>query len=149
MTVDCIIKGIEYTLGVGISPGCNIIFGNIGDNKETLDKAVKFLLKYDDCTQMRTIRPVTPYPGSPLYYYAIKNRLLKDSEDFYKKKHTNSDLLTVNFTNMSDEEFHKYLLQANTKLLANYFRKKLDEAAQESKELYLHKNTNFRGFRQT
>jgi radical SAM superfamily enzyme YgiQ (UPF0313 family) len=71
-----IIKGIEATLDIGISPGLNIIFGNIGDSKETLNKAVDFLLKYDDGAQLRTIRPVTPYPGSPLYNYAIETGLL-------------------------------------------------------------------------
>ncbi len=149
LTVDCIIRGIENTLDAGISPGYNIIFGNIGDNKKTLDKAVKFLLRYDDCTQMRTIRPVTPYPGSPLYYYAIKKGLLRDCEDFYKNKHINSDLMTVNFTDMSDDDFHMCLLEANTKLLANYFKNKLSEATEDCKQLYLKKNTAFRGFRQT
>ena len=55
---------------------------------------------------MRTIRPVTPYPGSPLYYYAIEKGLLKDCEDFYEKKHLNSDLLSINFTELTDNEFH-------------------------------------------
>jgi len=53
-----------------------------------LRKGVDFLLKYDDGAQMRTIRPVTPYPGSPLYYYAIKKGLLRDCEDFYDNKHS-------------------------------------------------------------
>jgi len=75
LTTKQIIKGIEATLQSGISPGYNIIFGNIGDNKETLLDGVEFLLKYDDGTQMRTIRPVTPYPGSPLYYLAIEKGL--------------------------------------------------------------------------
>jgi radical SAM superfamily enzyme with C-terminal helix-hairpin-helix motif len=69
----------------------NIIFGNIGDNKRTLNKGVEFLLKYDDGAQIRTIRPLTPYPGSPLYCYATEKGLLKDAEDFYENKHTNSD----------------------------------------------------------
>ena len=63
---DMIEQGIKDTLKVGISPGLNFIFGNKGDNKETLKKAVDFLIKYDDFAQKRTIRPVTPYPGSPL-----------------------------------------------------------------------------------
>jgi len=71
LTTDIIIRGIEATLASGISPGFNVIFGNIGENRETLKKGVDFLLKYDDGAQLRTIRPVTPYPGSPLYYYAI------------------------------------------------------------------------------
>ena len=75
---------------MGISPGLNFIFGNKGDNKETIKSTVDFMLKYDDFAQKRTIRPVTPYPGSPLYYDAIEMGLLdKDNpaEDFYERKH--------------------------------------------------------------
>ncbi|GAH12926.1 unnamed protein product, partial [marine sediment metagenome] len=63
LTTAQIIKGIETTLAAGISPGYNIIFGNIGETAEILQKGVDFLLKYDDHSQLRTIRPVTPYPG--------------------------------------------------------------------------------------
>jgi len=149
LTTDQVIKGIEATLAAGISPGFNIIFGNIGDTRETLNKGVEFLLKYDDGAQMRTIRPVTPYPGSPLYYYAIEKGLLKDCEDFYENKHTNSDLLAVNFTDMSDDEFHQCLLEANTRLVTNYFHKKLSTTLEEAKRLYLQRDARFRGFRQT
>lgn len=142
-------EGIEATLNAGISPGFNIIFGNIGENRETLEKGVEFLLKYDDGAQMRTIRPVTPYPGSPLYYYAIEKGLLKDCADFYENRHVNSDLLSVNFTNMPDEEFHQALLYANSRLLENYFQKKLEALILEATELYVDKNANFRGFRQS
>lgn len=149
LTAEQIVKGIEATLNVGISPGYNIIFGNIGDNKETIKKGVDFLLKYDDGAQMRTIRPVTPYPGSPLYYYAIGKRLLRDCADFYENKHTNSDLLAINFTDMDDDEFHQCLFEANKKLLTNYFNKKLLNYLEQSKKLYSERNTSFRGFRQT
>lgn len=148
LTTKQIIKGIEATLDAGISPGYNIIFGNIGENTETLNKGVEFLLKYDNCAQMRTIRPVTPYPGSPLYYYAIEKGLLKDCEDFYENKHINSDLLAVNFTDMSDEEFHRCLLEANTRLLTNYFQKKLSATIGQTEKLYLEKDASFRGYRQ-
>jgi len=144
-----IIAGIEATLEVGISPGYNIIFGNIGENRETLQKGVNFLLKYDDGAQMRTIRPVTPYPGSPLYYSAIEKGLLKDCEDFYEYKHVNSDLLAINFTDMTDEEFHQALFEANSCLMENYFKKKKDNFIQQAKELYVDKDANFRGFRQS
>ena len=149
LTVDSVIKGIEYTLNAGISPGYNIMFGNIGENKETLNKGVEFLLKYDDASQLRTIRPVTPYPGSPLYYYAIEKGMLKDCEDFYEKKHVNSDLLTVNFTEMSDDEFNIALLEVNTKLIKNYFERKSREAIDQSNRLYLEKDVSFRGYRHT
>lgn len=149
LTTKQIIAGIEATLASGISPGYNIIFGNIGENKETLEKGVQFLLKYDDGAQFRTIRPVTPYPGSPLYYYAIKKGLLKDCQDFYENKHLNSDLLAVNFTDMDDSEFHKRLLNANSRLAEKYFQSKLKSTIRQAEKLYLDNDTGFRGFRQT
>jgi anaerobic magnesium-protoporphyrin IX monomethyl ester cyclase len=133
----------------GISPGFNIIFGNIGETAESLKLGVDFLLKYDDHAQLRTIRPVTPYPGSPLYYYAIENGLLKDCQDFYENKHMNSDLLSVNFTNLTDEEFHKILFEANKTLINHYYSAKLQTTLRSAEKLYLEKNVSFRGFRQT
>ncbi len=149
LTTKQITAGIEATLDAGISPGFNIIFGNIGETKDNLQKDVDFLLKYDDGAQMRTIRPVTPYPGSPLYYHAIDKGLLKDCEDFYENKHVNSDLLAVNFTDMPDKEFHESLYAANSILLNNYFTKKEGSHLRQMYELYYEKNTDFRGFRQT
>lgn len=149
LTTKQIIGGIESTLSEGISPGYNIIFGNIGENAETLKKGVDFLLKYDDHSQLRTIRPVTPYPGSELYYYAIKKGLLKDVEDFYENKHTNSDLLSVNFTELSDDEFNRLLFEANKTLLENYYKHMLEKQIDVARKLYFEKNTAFRGFRQT
>jgi radical SAM superfamily enzyme YgiQ (UPF0313 family) len=147
LTSSQIIKGIEATYSVGISPGLNIIFGNIGETRETLQKGVDFLLKYDNGAQMRTICPVTPYPGSDLYYYAIEHGLLRDCEDFYENKHRNVDLLTVNFTDMSDNEFHEALFEANSTLLRNYYNNACQKTIDEARKLYLENNTAFRGFR--
>ncbi len=148
LTTKQIVDGVQATLDAGISPGLNLMFGNIGDTKETLRKGVEFLLKYDDGSQLRTMRPVTPYPGSELYTYAIKKGLLKDCEDFYERKHVNSDLLSVNFTELSDEEFHACLLEANTVLLENYFRKKCASMVDQARQLYSNRDISFRGFRQ-
>ena len=141
-------EGIANTYNAGISPGLNLIWGNIGDTKESLDKAVSFLLKYDDGAQLRTLRPVTPYPGCPLYYEAIKRGKIKDIEDFYRK-HKNSDLLTVNFTDYTDEIFHNLLGEANKKLLKNYYGRLLAKSLDETEKLYQGVNINFRGYRQT
>jgi radical SAM superfamily enzyme YgiQ (UPF0313 family) len=149
LTVKQIEKGIENTLAADISPGFNIIFGNIGETAESLRLGVDFLLKYDDHAQLRTIRPVTPYPGSPLYYYAIEQGLLKDCEDFYEKKHINSDLLSVNFTNLTDEEVHRLLYGANKQLVENYFTFQAEEYIKNAEMLYFQKDASFRGFRQT
>lgn len=149
LTTKMITAGVEATLKAGISPGLNIIFGNIGDTRETLMKGVEFLLRYDDQAQFRTIRPVTPYPGCPLYYYALEKGLLKDVEDFYENKHTNSDLLTVNLTDMSDGEFYSCLAEANAILARNYYQKQQNNTLKQIDKLYKSKDASFRGFRQT
>lgn len=149
LTVKQIVRGCENTLAAGLSPGLNVIFGNIGEDRDCLRKDVEFLLKYDDHSQLRTIRPVTPYPGSPLYDYAVKEGLLGGCEDFYEVKHRNSDLLTVNFTPLTDDEFHQALYRANKRLLDNhiYFLRAFTE--KQLKKLYLEGDASFRGFRHT
>lgn len=149
LTTKQIEEGIKATLVEGMSPGFNIIFGNIDETRETLMKGVDFLLKYDDGAQMRTIRPVTPYPGSPLYYLAIEKGMIKDIEDFYENKHTNSDLLTCNFTKLSDEEFYDALMEANTLLLKNYQKRLEEKTMKQLENLYKNKDSSFRGFRQS
>ncbi|WP_407399333.1 B12-binding domain-containing radical SAM protein [Anaerovibrio sp.] len=149
LTTSQIIKGIENTLAAGISPGYNIIFGNIGETGKSLQLGVDFLLKYDDHSQLRTIRPVTPYPGCPLYYYAIEQGLLKDVEDFYENKHVNSDLLAVNFTPLSDDEFYNCLRDANKALLNNYYDSLKKNAIEIEENLYNKRDASFRGFRRT
>ena len=147
---EMIVKGIEDTLKVGISPGLNFIFGNIGDNEKTIEKAVDFLIKYDDFAQKRTIRPVTPYPGSPLYYEAIKRGLLdkeNPAEDFYERKHLNSDLICCNFTELSDEKFYDCLRWANSTLMKNYYERQKTSTLAQIDHLYKEKDATFRGFR--
>lgn len=147
LTTAQIERGVKATLEAGISPGLNIIFGNIGENRETLRKGVDFLLKYDDGAQLRTIRPVTPYPGCELYDIAIKNGKLKDCEDFYEHKHANSDLLAVNFTELSDDEFYEALHEANRTLLENHARRTERENLKILDSLYGARDATFRGFR--
>ena len=147
---EMIVRGIEDTLKVGISPGLNFIFGNIGDNEKTIEKAVDFLIKYDDFAQKRTIRPVTPYPGSPLYYEAIKRGLLdkeNPAEDFYERKHLNSDLICCNFTELSDEKFYDCLRWANSTLMKNYYERQKTSTLAQIDHLYKEKDATFRGFR--
>jgi radical SAM superfamily enzyme YgiQ (UPF0313 family) len=145
-------KMIEEAIGetkkANIGVGLNIIFGNINENKEHLKNSLDFLLKYSDSGELRTIRPVTPYPGTDLYKYAIKEGLLKDVEDFYENKHLNSDLVAVNFTNMPREEIHRELKEANSLLVKKYYDKQYEDYCSRIDDFYLEKNINFRGFRE-
>lgn len=147
LTVDMIIRGVENTLECGISPGLNIIFGNIGETRQSLENDVEFLLKYDDHSQYRTIRPVTPYPGTDLYQYAVQKGMIKNIEDFYENKHINSDLMTCNFTELSDDEYYEAILWANSVLLENHLNNTRKNNQECLKKLYKEKDANFRGFR--
>lgn len=147
LTTEMIIKGIENTEEAEICHGLNIIFGNLGENRSVIEKDIEFLSKYDDHSQIRTIRPVTPYPGTDLYNLAIEKGLIKNIEDFYENKHTNSDLLTCNFTDMTDEEFYECLHWANTILLDNYVDHLRKRNTELLNNLYKTKDSSFRGFR--
>lgn len=149
LTTQQIDDGLQNTIKEGISPGLNIIFGNIGDNESTLLKGVKLILKYTDYSQMRTIRPVTPYPGSELYYDAIRIEKLKDVADFYENKHINSDLISVNFTDLTDKQFYDLLFYYNKSLIVNYFNKQIHNYCNIMNKIYYKKDASFRGFRQT
>ena len=149
LTKKMIIKGVENTLKVGISPGLNLIYGNINEPLSAIEDAVDFLLKYDDHAQLRTIRPVTPYPGTELFDYAIEKGLIKDTEDFYEHKHLNYDLLAVNFTQYSDEEIYDALYKANMKLINRYQQVQGKNMENTCRDLYMNRNINFRGFRNT
>lgn len=69
--------------------------------------------------------------------------------DFYENKHINSDLLSVNFTNLTNDEFHKLLYEANKTLIENYYSTKLQRTLANAEKLYLEQDASFRGFRQT
>jgi radical SAM superfamily enzyme YgiQ (UPF0313 family) len=145
-TEEDIIKAIECTQKAGIFVAFNIIFGNLGDTIQSLRKSLDLLTKYNDYGQLRTIRPVTPYPGSPLYYHAIKEGLLEGPADFYAK-HKNLELLTVNFTNIPDDEFHKLLMEANADIITDYYNYMKEQTINSFKEIYSNKNYDYRGAR--
>ena len=74
---------------------------------------------------------------------------MRDCADFYENKHINSDLLSVNFTDLTDEEFHGALMGANTRLLDNYFEELKKSYISQTENLYLSKDASFRGYRHT
>ena len=81
---------------------------------------MEIIKKHNTYSQLRTIRPVTPYPGCDLYYYAIEKGLLDGPADFFLK-FKNSDLFTVNFTEISDDKYYELLHKANEELILDHF----------------------------
>lgn len=147
---------LEICRKINIGYGLNFIWGYPEDTKETLMNNVELIKKYNTYVQLRTIRPVVPYPGCGLYYEAISKRLFKDEEDFFNK-FKNSDLITVNFTKYTDEECYEMLFEANTELIKDYYlhsnlplHNKLFDSMQlinNLYKLYFEENVSFRGVR--
>lgn len=145
-TEEDITRAIEKTKKHEIGIAFNIIFGNIGDTRESLRKSMDFLKRYNNYSQLRVIRPVTPYPGSPLYYYALEKGLLKGPADFYEK-HKNLELLTVNFTNIPDDEFHQLLMRENEQVINDYYEFQKQKYIHIFKSVYFDNNVEYRGAR--
>jgi anaerobic magnesium-protoporphyrin IX monomethyl ester cyclase len=141
-----IIQGIELTKRAGINIAFNIIFGNIGDTRASLKKSLSFLKQYNDFSQLRVIRPVTPYPGSPLYDYAIAQGYLTGPEDFYRK-HKNLELPTVNFTDIPDDEFNRLMFDANKEIIEDYYDHLKQQMIGNFSKVYFDKDYGFRGAR--
>lgn len=143
LTTKIIERGVIATKKVGINMGLNIMFGNVGETLKHLENTTNFILKYYDREDFRTVRPVTPYPGSQLYNYAIEKGLLNGVEDFYENKHINSDLIAVNFTDLSNEEFMFNVKESNKKFAKKYYELQLESKLEEIDNI----DENFRGYR--
>jgi len=146
-------RAVELILSVGgIGMGLNFLWGNIGDTEKSLFENVKFLNKYNTYKQIRTIRPPTPYPGSELYYIAIRNGLLNGAEDFFNK-FKNSDLYMVNFTDIPIKRYYELLFEANKELILDHYAntsndmKSANDLIKQFENLYFNGNIEFRGAR--
>ena len=131
-TVEQNVKAVETAKKVGIGVGLNFLWGNKGDSADSLRKNVEFIKKYNTYDQIRTMKPPTPYPGCELYYEAIKSGLLSGPDDFFNK-FKNSELLTVNFTDMPKDDFYKLLFEANKELIVDHFQHTTKDMASAEK----------------
>lgn len=152
-TIEQNVAAAETAVRHGIGIGINMIWGMPGDSLETIRQNAAFIKRFNQYDQIRTIRPVTPYPGSPLFHMAVAKGALSGPEDFYAK-FKNSDLYMVNFVGVSDEEIYETLYEVNRDLLIDHFSHTsgdlaaAEEMAQRFHALYFQGATEFRGPRQ-
>jgi anaerobic magnesium-protoporphyrin IX monomethyl ester cyclase len=135
-----------------IAYGLNILWGNIGDTEQSLKDDVQLIKEYNVYSQLRTIKPPTPYPGCDLYYVAINRHLLEGPDDFFSK-FKNIDLLLVNFTDIPKEKFYTLLFEANKELILDHYektsgdKKEAEQYIQTFYNLYFKGDVSFRGAR--
>lgn len=152
-TADENIKALEIVKEIGgIGMGLNFIWNNLGDDEATLKKNAELIKKYNTYYQCRTIRPVTPYPGSDLYYTLIAMKKLKGPGDFFDK-FKNSDLIFMNLMGISDKRAYELLLEVNTDLILDHYQHTggdMEDAQyiiEQFSDLYSGKILKFRGAR--
>jgi len=144
------IAAAELALKNEIGIGINMIWGLPGDTIETMKNNAEFIKKYNQYDQIRTIRPVTPYPGSPLFVKAVKEGALEGPDDFYEK-FNNSDLYMVNFTNETMDKIYEALFEVNSDLIRDHFQNtsqnwdRADDLIGRFRALYFEGGIDFRG----
>ena len=131
---EIIVQGINATKKYGMSVQLPCMFGNIGETPKSIRETVEILIEHSP-REYRTVRPVTPYPGSPLYQYALDKGLLKDHEHFFQLSR-NPDEMTVNFTEMDNETYHRTMYDANNQLIDSYYEAKKQADKDSFKNLY-------------
>ncbi len=152
VTVEENIRCVKILREYDIYIGLNFIWGSPSDNEDTLNQAVDFLMKYNTYGELRTIRPITPYPGSEMYEQAITKGLLTGPEDFFNR-FKNSDLLAVNFTKIPTEKVYDLLFEANKNLILDHYKNTTNDVGEayliinNFHDLYFKGFVKFRGAR--
>ena len=119
-TVEENIQAIELANEFNINTGINMLWNCPGDTAETLQANIEFLKTHQDHSQLRTVRPLCPYPGSPLYCQSVHEGKLMGPAEFFEL-FNNSDLITVSFLDgIPDNEAYKMLFKANSELIHDY-----------------------------
>ncbi|MBT6226771.1 MAG: B12-binding domain-containing radical SAM protein [Candidatus Scalindua sp.] len=150
VTVEQNINAAELALKYDMAIGLNVIWGLPGDNERTLRENTEFIKRYNRYDQIRTMRPVSPYPGSPLYYLAIQKGLLKGPADFFAK-FKNADLYMVNFMGIPEKDIYEMLFDVNKDLILDHYRhtsndmEEADRLIQQFYNLYFKGNVSLAG----
>jgi len=134
---------------VGVSAGINLMWPLPGDTLESLEAAVNLIIGYTDYSQLRTIRPPTPWPGSKLWYDAVEAGHFMNVGDFYQQFRC-SDLCSVSYIEgKAPRDVDHHLCLANRVLLGDYYTHAKATAMEQARRLYYEwDGGEFRGWRQ-
>jgi anaerobic magnesium-protoporphyrin IX monomethyl ester cyclase len=150
VTVEQNIRAAEIAKQFDIGVGLNFIWGLPGDSEKSLKDNAAFIKKYNHYDQIRTIRPVTPYPGTPLYYEAIEKGLITGPDDFFAR-FKNADKYIINFMGIPENEIYHMLFEVNRDLIFDHFQhtngttEDANRLADNFYRLYFEDNAQFSG----
>jgi radical SAM superfamily enzyme YgiQ (UPF0313 family) len=128
---------VRLTQKVGLNVLCYFMIGNPPDNKKTVEQTIDFAIKLNPDFALFGL--TTPFPGTPLFEYCIKNKIIDlNQEDDYEfgSLYDNPIVLTKNLTK---EELNEFMKNAYSRfyLRPRYILKKLYKirSLQDAKKL--------------
>jgi radical SAM superfamily enzyme YgiQ (UPF0313 family) len=102
VTVEQAKKAVKMTQETFGDADCTFMIGYPGETDETIRETIEFCKELNLAPE--SIFFATPYPGTPLYEYALKHEYITDEEKYISELNEQGENVSINFTNWSDEE---------------------------------------------
>ncbi|MCK9594442.1 MAG: radical SAM protein [Candidatus Omnitrophica bacterium] len=113
ITVEKIERAVEMTNKAGIKVMANFIVGLLGETEESLDQMVRFIETQDiiPCS----IKYLTPFPGTPVYQYALEKKLIVDEIEYFRvlgqRKVNCAEDTIVNCTSLAESKLREAFMR--------------------------------------
>lgn len=101
ITVSQIEYALKLTTDMHIGTQGNLIFGDREETWETAMQSLRWFHKHRHYNL--GLIPIVVYPGTPLYWYALENNLIKDRIAFLENPEP------INISRLSDTQYHKLM----------------------------------------
>jgi radical SAM superfamily enzyme YgiQ (UPF0313 family) len=119
-----ILHNLRRLKQVGILPTVSIMVGQFDETRDDVEASIRLMLESvrDNPNIQYAFTVTTPFPGSPLYDYIMKNGLLQGDEEFFNRYFSGRSEWNqvVNLSQMSDEE----VWNMNSKLTFLYYQER-------------------------
>lgn len=100
VTVAQIEKALDVFANSDVAMLGNLIFGDAGETKDTVNTTLDLWKKYNQRTYIN-LGIVATYPGTQIYEYACQNGIITDKEKYLKE-----GSFIVNITKMNDSDYY-------------------------------------------
>lgn len=122
VTLKKCLESIKLIKKAGISTRCSFMIGNPGETIKTMEKTLNFALKLDPDFAVFNI--TTPYPGTEMYDWAIKNKYLHKKKNIEKFTLVNS-IMNLPTVSKKDVEYYYKKMYRKFYLRPKYIVKRI------------------------
>tara|TARA_B100001964_G_C14229978_1_gene599532 strand:+ start:705 stop:2390 length:1686 start_codon:yes stop_codon:yes gene_type:complete len=116
-TVEGAKKAINIARAAGFEPLTTFMIGTIGENDRTISETVEFIKEMN--LHIGAFFFTTPYPGTEIYDWSIKEGLVRNEEKFIMSL-SNAVKYTINLTKLSDWKLIKLKCNAEKEVISYY-----------------------------